>query len=433
MVWFLAFITLASCTLLDIESQIHKLTKDLSDMQLARQIVLESSGKPSPQALSPISSDDETWRLHRIIPKYRIPYKTSYGQPVAIDFVTLKPIVSFRDSNFSTVTNGNNLGIAIVYEHGIFELYDNTNELLFKHNITYTPTFFAASNNYDGICYLDIKLAFISPTSKLQVFSIWMDRLKVNATNTIEEFGVQTQKVNITMKFESEDNLFTESRPSSMIYYVRMGKKYWMVGDEIGGLSLHHLNGTLVKRTEIGNEPVAAMDRFGQQLVVSTGTRAAVVNGNLAVQQYCEGTHDRIIDLAIDLTTSTSIIHALLANGDIIQFDARFDTSCRGNISSVINKISNKHSPLKLLTAKNIVAVWTSSGLLSIYDPAESHPHEQNLSISSSGLRFFSAGRLQSGGSIIAVATSEEVYLYDITHPTPSSSGFEFSNMRFVL
>lgn len=160
-----------------------------------------------------------------------------------------------------------------------------------------------------------------------------MDRLKVNTTNTIEEFGVQTQKVNITMKFESEDSLFPEARPSSMIYYVRMGKKYWMVGDDMGGLSLHNLNGTLVKRAEIGNEPVAAMDRFGQQLVVSTGTRAAVVNGNLAVQQYCDGTHDNIIDLAIDLTTSTSIIHALLANGDILQFDARFDTSCRGNFS----------------------------------------------------------------------------------------------------
>ena len=163
MVWFLAFLTLASCTLLDIDSQIHKLAKHLSDMQLARSIVLETSGKPNPQALSPISSDDETWRLHRIIPKYRIPYQSSHGSPVAIDFITLKPILSFRDSNFYTVTNGNNLGIAIVYENGIFELYDNTHELLYKHNITYTPTFFAASSNYDGIFLLRYQASFHIP------------------------------------------------------------------------------------------------------------------------------------------------------------------------------------------------------------------------------------------------------------------------------
>ena len=51
---------------------------------------------------------------------------------------------------------------------------------------------------------------------------------------------------------DAENTLFEDGSvyPTSAQFYSKSGKKYWIVGDSVGGVSLHMFNGTLERRGE---------------------------------------------------------------------------------------------------------------------------------------------------------------------------------------
>lgn len=48
-----------------------------------------------------------------------------------------------------------------------------------------------------------------------------------------------------------------------MLFYIKSGKKFWVIGDSLGGVSLHMFNGTFVSRGLASKGSISSLDRFG--------------------------------------------------------------------------------------------------------------------------------------------------------------------------
>lgn len=166
--------------------------------------------------------------------------------------------------------------IVAVFEEGTMEIYDLSGAILYKHILGFSTKLIATTQNFD-----DLKIAVITPDHKLQIYTVKIEKPKTSSSATSEKLFVELKK-----DYETD----TYSEPTSMIHYVRSGHKNWAIGDNLGGVSLHHLNGTWVKRSESLNSPITSLDRLGSQLVFASGNSIGVLNTNsMSLSQYCEG------------------------------------------------------------------------------------------------------------------------------------------------
>jgi hypothetical protein len=235
---------------------------------------------------------------------------------------------------------------------------------------------------------------------------------------------------------------------TAVLFYVRSGVKYWMVGDSKGGISLHHFNGTFLKRGETGKAPITALDRFGQHVVFAGGNTIGTFQP-LAMQvlQVCEEVGYRqhtapVTDVLIDVSTSTSVVFATYANGDILAFDTRHPVNneyiCR-TISRMREKVGTP--PLKLGGFKGGVAVWSANAVLSFYNSAILTNEGVGVSPSfltlekGSGSVFFKSMRMGTGGYLMVLAPSQtHIFMYESLPPFKTvAASSDFGNSRLLL
>lgn len=300
-----------SISLKSTDSQLLSLQESLSMFSFARS-KLESQQKVND--LNPITLDllPEEWVLSKLIKRSKFSLKK---EVLSIQIITLKPISIFRDT-----INSMNIGILVEYSDGSIEILKNNGELLYEYSFGYSPRFIATTANYD-----EIKIAAISPENTLEIYDFYMERMKNNQTD------VGTLVFNITK--ESSDVLFTSS-PTSLIFYVKSGKKHWIVGDSEGKLSMHLMNGTFVKQENLNFGKITAIERFGQTIISSTENSVIAVNQNTLKSDIVCNDIGQIKDFCIDTASNLAYVYALTSN-KITVLDTRHqkgnDIFCSGN------------------------------------------------------------------------------------------------------
>lgn len=314
---------------------------------------------------------------------------------------------------------------------------DISGNLLYRYDTGHSAPIrlIAATNNYE-----EIKFVTLAEDKLMRVHSLEMSVSKKNYTVETEYWGQQTSRAMISVTLESVTPLFTDAavdltsmRPvdnnelfvnadvaaTSLIFYVRSGTKYWLIGDSVGGISLHHFNGTFLKRGLAASSSISALDRFGQYVVFAAGHSIGTFQmPAMQVQLTCEEHITRVTDLIIDLSTSTSIVFAAYANGDVLAYDTRYnvdgETMCRTVWSHKEKKVL---APLRLGGVKSGLAVWGANGMLGIYAGMFAVGGMQTAYISfpsdnTTGL--FQSTRMTTGGYLLSFAsTHNTVHMYE--------------------
>ena len=171
--------------------------------------------------------------------------------------------------------------MSVCKKNGILELYTLANELIYRHSLDHLPLYCAVSQSTD-----EIRFASISH-SEIRVY-----KLITPAVNKLPDyFGLQNSNYNFTIISEGSDNLFTETSalPTAFLYYTRLGKKHWIVGDDQGGISLYHINGKLISRGLASEDSIMSLDRLGQQLVFGSKYNVGIFNlASLETHTLCE-------------------------------------------------------------------------------------------------------------------------------------------------
>ena len=293
-----------------IDLEISQLEDSLKNFAVARS-KLNSVARPNELSPLSISPEPQDWLLSKVIPRSRIHFKKPATNT---QFLTLKPIGPYRD-----VVNSLNIALLVSYSDGTLELMLNTGEVLCSYSLNYEPRLIATTANYD-----EVKFAVVSPEARLEVFEVHMDKLKGNETST--------SQIVFEIRLESSD-IIHSTAPTSLIYYVKTGKKYWAVGDSAGVLSMHLLNGTLFKQTEIGFGAINSLERFGQTLVFNTNNSVGTINPvTLELQQICAGL-SKVEDICIDTVSSSSYVYAISDN-QLLMLDTRHqqgnENFCKG-------------------------------------------------------------------------------------------------------
>lgn len=289
--------------------KIASLESSLQELVLARSL-FNANQKPKELNPLPLSIASEEWLLNKVIPRSKI----QWNDVVNAQFLTLKPIGPYRD-----VANSLNIALAVAYTNGMLEILQTNGELLCGYNLTYPAKLLATTTGYD-----DIKIAAISPDLKLEIYELHMEKLRKNETDP--------GKVIFRIAKESYDDIVTPY-PTSIIYYVKTGKKYWVIGDAYSELSVHLFNSTLYKHINLNLGPITSLERFGQTLVFGTNTSIGVVNPTtLELQQVCLDVGN-VKDLCIDTMSSSAYVYALTSDS-LVALDTKFqhgtENYCKG-------------------------------------------------------------------------------------------------------
>lgn len=270
-----------------IDSEILQLEDSLRLFSLARAKLQTASQMTE---LSPLSApvNPEDWLLNKVIPRGLISLSKS---AISVQFLTLKPIGQYRD-----VVNSQNIVLVVSYSDGTLEVLQTNGHLLCSYDLKYPAKLIATTTNYD-----EVKIAVVSPSQTLEIFELFMEKKKNDS-----ELGA----MQFELRLVSNDEIVANG-PTALIYYVKTGKKYWVLGDSAGVLSMHLMNGTLFKQTEIGFGGINSLERFGQTLVFSTHMSVGVIHPvTLELQQMCGGLIE-VHDICIDTMSSSALVYAL--------------------------------------------------------------------------------------------------------------------------
>ncbi len=172
-------------------------------------------------------------------------------------------------------------GLAVCKKNGILELYSMANELIYRHSLDHSPLYCAASQTSD-----DIRFASISH-SEIRVYKL----ITPAVTKIPEYFGLQSSSYNFTIISDGSDNLFNEASvlPTAFMFYTRLGKKNWIVGDDKGGVNYYYINGKQAARGIASQDSITSFDRLGQQLVFGSKYNVGVFNtATLETHILCE-------------------------------------------------------------------------------------------------------------------------------------------------
>lgn len=260
---------------------------------------------------------------------------------IDLDLMQLRPIGPYQGQGGSS-----NLAIVITHDNGFIDIWDTFGELIFRYAPDSKSIITATTTNHEHI-----KFITLGDDRIIRVHAVEMERARGNFTDTpLETVGLQTHKVNMTVYEESVAALFTSAPldlvagapidaentlfedesvfPTSAQFYSKSGKKFWVVADSLGGVSLHQFNGTLERRGETENGHIYQLDRHGQSVVYATSKAIGLFNlGSMETYAVCPSTTSPFTGVHIDQTRGSNILYGTLENGDIICYDMKVSES----------------------------------------------------------------------------------------------------------
>ena len=298
--FFIVCFSLFSCTTANPDlysSEIESLQKELKYLTKARELL--QSDEPS-EMLTLLPYTDSNWKLAKFLPKCILSNQEAIS---ATAFITLKPMPNQLHTS--------NIGLLIAYSNGLLELREITGTLLFILDLGYETKHIISTNSYD-----EIRFACITPRSSIEIYSIVIEK-SVRAIE-IEKIGSQTNKIFVSISKEIESDL--EEQGISALFYIRGGKKFWVIGGENGTLTYFNFAGKKESSAQLGIGPILALERFGPQLIVASSSVIGLMNmNNQEIQQKCPIGGSYIV---LDAINATSVIYSV-NNEEVVVLDTR--------------------------------------------------------------------------------------------------------------
>lgn len=247
--------------------------------------------------------------------------------------------------------------------------------------------------------------------------------------NETEKFPVEEL---VNRKLFSEDGVVT----TAFTQYSRMGKKFWIVGDSSGFLSVFAIDGELIGKVNGKAGQIEQIVKMGQQLIFSGKRKISVFNtGNLEVSSTCETVAD-IFKVVID--QAPSIIQASLVTGEIITYDTRFSISNGPAFCKAIYR-NVARLPGNLASIKGNLILWAGNSLVSFnttyleFDSTTVPEYYTLPNRYSRSIKSYSVNE----GSLLMLSGIDEIRVYLVQNPdfipvSTQSTSFDMGYLRIV-
>lgn len=209
--------------------------------------------------------------------------------------------------------------------------------------------------------------------------------------------------------------------PTAFTNYMRMGKKYWIVGDSQGGISLYSETGEFRERGLTGLSSISSLDRVSQQLIFSGDKTTGIYNlGSMEVYAQCENSVSPIYISVLDY--SSTVIYGGLENGDIIVYDTKYSVNnspvtCKP-IARLVNHRTDKHS--LLATSKHFLLSWDgevftafSNSYLKVRAAAPPY-HYTVKDLGEAGKPSLKSLKTSQGNSIVGVSSGNSLMVFEL-------------------
>ncbi|OMJ94011.1 hypothetical protein SteCoe_2929 [Stentor coeruleus] len=202
--------------------------------------------------------------------------------------------------------------------------------------------------------------------------------------------------------------------PCSLVYYVRVGRRMWVVGDSKSGISIFNHDGELIDRTNIHFGPILTIVTSGQQLVVSGKRRIGVFN--TAAMEFTTLCNEMVSDIhSISLDNTPAIVFVSMENGEIIVLDTRYSVNNGPAYCKAVYRLVGKF-PGYLASIHGSLLLW-NTGELVIFNTtflevdATAMPKYYSLPMKNSYLAKSYRG---GGNNIVALSSNDEIRLYNV-------------------
>ena len=316
---------------------------------------------------------------------------------------------------------------------------------------------FIALKNKDNSLKIGIVLC---QSSLVSVYSIYGELLSTYALNNIlfcaassttddPLIGVVTGSSSFELSVLTSDaaglhfvtsyKLLNDSAiPTTFINYSRLGKKFWLLGDNQGRITFYSANGEFIGQGPTGTSSVKVLDKYGSQVVFAGDNKVGVYNlATLEVFSLCEPALHEILDVTQDF--GANIIYALLKNGDILIYDTKYSASSAPMCKSVARFDNHFYKPSKIAGLKGTLLAVSNNVLISYNFSALEldqfyPPTFYKVNVKDSNLAIKSL-RMPNAGNYLTLANGAEVLVFEVgnVNIVQSSGGFDYTGPALTV
>ena len=205
--------------------------------------------------------------------------------------------------------------------------------------------------------------------------------------------------------------------PTNLINYSRLGKKFWLVGDDWGRITFYSSSGECLGQGSTGTSKVSVLDKFGSQIVYAGDHKLGIFNlATMEPYQECEPTVGRIIDVAQDF--SATIIYAATDNHEVIVYDTKHSSPSSAPFCKAVARMPNLHDIKKLAVLRNSLLAASDSVItsynVSLLEQEVFFPpthYQINLNLDRIGIKSL---RLPGAGNYLMVYGTGKVLCFDV-------------------
>jgi len=350
----------------------------------------------------------------------------------AIEVMLLKPMVGFKDRKCHLASNLTHIGVLLGYSDGVVELREAAGGLLYRHNTDTNEaiTLLATTGTADGSSYTDLHFA-LATSARFQSIRLDMFALKRDTTVKVGEWGSQTSRAALGLVVEGEEVM--EQQIRTVAYYGKGSTKYWLLGDAAGGINIHYVNGTFVRRTDLGKGPVTSLERSGALLYFAAGSTIGVWQPHQSPSSLCEEVLATQHSVPIThLLSDQTLLFVAYENGDILAFDTKHAVG-KEHICKVIWRIAGKERPVKLAGSKGALLVWTERHTLMVHTNLFQDLQSSAVALPESQGPF-KAARYQSGHLLLVSSGETSLRLMEVLPVYRSvNTAWDTSSYKVIL
>jgi hypothetical protein len=227
--------------------------------------------------------------------------------------------------------------------------------------------------------------------------------------------------------------------PTAFINYSRLGKKYWIAGDDRGRITFFAGNGEVIGQGNTSTTSVTLLDKFGSQVVFAGDNKVGVYNlGTLEVFQMCEPALYDVVDVAQDF--SATVIYVLVRNGDILVYDTKHSSSTSAPMCKSVARFDNHfYKPSKLVALRGSLLAISNNVVISYnFSSLETdifYPPTFYKVRSKDGQTGFKSLRMPNAGNYLVIFNSAEINLYEVTNVffTPGNAPFDYTGPLITI
>ena len=315
--------------------------------------------------------------------------------------------------------------------------------------------FIALKNNKDNTPRIGL---IICQASLVNLYTISGDLLSTYAVNSIQFcagsstaddplIAVASSTELLILSFDGKNlqlanskKLFNDTAaPTTLINYSRLGKKYWLVGDNWGRVTFFSGTGEVIGQGPTGTKSVTVLDKYGSQIVFAGENKVGIYNlATMDVYQECEPALDDVLDVAQDY--SATIIYVLCKNGDIVIYDTKHSSASSAPMCKSVARFDNHfYHPTKLAPIRGSLLAISNDVVISYnFSHLEQDtfypPTFYKLKTNESPV--FRTLRMPNAGNYMVVVKSGEILTFEVVHGSVGGSGgggTDYANVALLV